>query len=273
MSPRNHVSPEQWHLPSEHATNGCFETMRAYRGKIFRLDAHLDRLYGSIATLGTPAPRSRDWLRAELLNALEGSGIAEAIVRVALMPDAKRSSIEPMIVVRPIVTPPASAYAKGIRVAVVPAQSFPVACVDPQAKYSARLGSVLAVMDAQLRGVDEAIFMDSRGYLTESTASNFAVIKNGVLLTPPCAQGLLLGVTRSVLMDLARRLHMPTRGETLTRHDVYIADEVVFTSTLKEVLPVASVDGRVIGSGAPGPFALRLLAAFRELVAEELFHE
>ncbi len=263
------VRPEFWCVPTEQTANGCFETMRAYQGKIFRLDAHLDRLYGSIATLGTPVSFTRSGIRKQLLSALEESGIKEAVVRIALMPGQSRPT-QPAIVVRPVELPPASAYEKGLRVAVVPAHSFPVGCIDPQAKYSARLGSVLALMDAQVRGADEAIFTDVRGYVTESTASNFAIIKRGFLLSPPGSQGLLLGVTRNVLFELARRLSMPIRSELLTRHDVYNADEVVLTSTLKEVMPVTIVDGRKIGTGRPGPFAPRLQAAFTDLVCEEL---
>jgi branched-chain amino acid aminotransferase len=264
------ADPKEWLLPTELSANGCFETMRAYNGRIFRLEAHLDRLYGSVKTLGTPFARQRAWLRAQLLAALRKSGLKEAVVRVALVPEPGRPT-QPVIVVRPVQPLPPSAYARGIRVAVVPARSFPVACVDPQAKYSARLGSVLAVLDAQARGADEALFMDSRGYVTESTASNFAIIKRGTLITPPCSQGLLWGITRQVLCELAQYLSMPTRdGQLLTRHEIYTADEVVFTSTLKEVLPVSYVDGRRIASGRPGPFAPKLQGAFRQMVREEL---
>ena len=176
----------------------------------------------------------------------------------------------PSIVVQPVQLPPASAYRRGIRAAVVPTRKFSVASITPQAKYSARLGSVLAVMDAQLRGVDEALFMDTLGYLTESTASNLGMVRHGEILTPPCWIGLLAGITRDVLFEAAQALRLPIREVPLTRHDLYNADEAFLTSTIKEVLAVTVIDGRRIGTGRPGPTTQRLRRAFRALVTREL---
>jgi branched-chain amino acid aminotransferase len=262
-------------LPHPAASHGCFETMRAYDGRIFRLEAHLDRLYGSAQFLGTQPPADRAGLARQLVGALARARLKEAVVRVALMPGVRlesrrRQEAVPSIVVQPAVPLSAAAYRRGIRVAIVPARKFAVGSIDPRAKYSARLGSVLAVMDAQLRGVDEALFMDLTGSVTESTASNLGVFARGTILTPPCWLGLLAGITRDVLFELADELRVPIREEPLTRHDLYNAEEAFLTSTLKEVLGVTHVDGRRIGSGRPGPLARRLLLAFRRLVAREL---
>jgi branched-chain amino acid aminotransferase len=167
--------------------------------------------------------------------------------------------------------PPASLYRRGIRLAIVPTRKFSVHAVDPQAKYSARLGSVLAVQDAQLRKADEALWVDAMmGSVTESTASTFGLIREGTIVTPPCSLGLLAGITRDVLFELAASLRIPIRETPLTRHEVYNAAEVFLLSTLKEILPVTDVDGRRIGTGKPGPMARRLLQAFRRLVRKEL---
>ncbi len=262
------VDPLRLPVPDAGLSNGCFETMRAYAGQIFRLDDHLDRLYGSAQFLG-PRPPSRRGLRDQLLSALKRSRLREAVVRVALMPQ-KGSAARPSIVVRSAIRPTAWQYRRGLRVWVVPARKFQVSTIDPRAKYSARLGSVLAVTDAQLRGADEALFLDAIGGITESTASNFGIIKDGAILTPPCWLGLLAGVTRDVLFELAAQLRLPIREEPLTRHDVYNADEAFMTSTLKEVIAVTEVDGRVIGTGRPGPLTERLRRAFGELVRREL---
>jgi branched-chain amino acid aminotransferase len=112
--------------------------------------------------------------------------------------------------------------------------------------------------------------MDALGGVTESTASNFGIVSRGTIVTPPCWLGLLAGITRDVLFELARELRVPIREVPLTRHDVYNADEAFLTSTLKEVLPVTTVDGRPIGTGRPGPIARKLHRAFRELVRREL---
>ena len=190
---------------------------------------------------------------------------------MALIPDgsAARPSGRvaiPSIVVLPVQSPTALQYRTGIRVAVVPTRRFPISQIDPQSKFSARLGSVMAVCDAQLRGVDEAIFIDGTGYVTESTASNLGIIKLGVLMASPCWLGLLPGITWQALLDAARSLRIPVREAPLTRHDLYNADEAFLSSTLKEVLAIREIDGRVIGSGRPGPVTRRLHRAFRELV-------
>jgi branched-chain amino acid aminotransferase len=267
MPPR--IVPLHAPLPDAERSNGCFETMRAYAGKIFRLDDHLDRLYGSAQFLGTRAPASRRGLRDQLTAALKRSRLKEAVVRVALLPQ-QGTEARPSIVVRPAIRPSAAQYRRGLRVWVVPARKFQVSTIDPRAKYSARLGSVLAVADAQLRGADEALFLDAIGGITESTASNIGIIDGGVILTPPCWLGLLAGVTRDVLFELAGALRAPIREEPLTRHDVYNADEVFMTSTLKEIIAVTEVDGRRIASGCPGPLTERLRRAFGELVRREI---
>ena len=266
---RGWVEPRDGLLPRETTSNGCFETMRAYRGRIFRLDAHLERLYASAAYLGVLAPSDRHHLARQLCGALASSGIREAVVRIALMPQTHGVPV-PSIVVQPAQRLPASAYRRGIRVAIAPTRKFAVSTVDAQAKYSARLGSVLAVMDAQLRGADEALWMDAMGYVTESTASNFGIVRDGAILTPPCWLGLLAGITRDVLFKLAEDLRLPIRALPLTRHDAYNAHEAFLTSTLKEILAVTTIDGRRIGHGRPGPVTQRLHRAFRQLVEREI---
>ena len=309
------VEPTHAPLPTEWASNGCFETMRAYGGRIFRLDEHLERLYASAKYLGLAAPADRRRLKAQLTQALAASHLQEAVVRIALVPGLGRSTPPhpacwvwgrsgfrrpgkkegalslpgglhkagrsrpprgkpdgalPSIIVQPAQLPSATAYRRGIRVAVVPTQKFTVSAIDPQAKYSARLSSIMAVVEAQLRGVDEALFVDALGSVTESTASNFSIIKGGVLITPPCWLGLLRGITRDVVLELAQALRIPAREVPLTRHEVYTADEAFLSSTTKEFLPVTQVDGRTIGTGAQGPVTKRLHRALRALITREL---
>ena len=263
------IEPPVSAVPDAAVSHGCFETMRAYQGRIFRLDAHLDRLYASAAFLGTRAPADRGRLGRQLVSALARSGLGEAVVRVALLPRPDEEA-RPSIVVQPAIAPSAAAYRRGLRVAVVPARKFSVGSITPQAKYSARLGSVLAVADAQLRNADEALFMDALGGVTESTASNLGIAARGELVTPPCWLGLLAGITREALLDLGPAVGLPVREAPLTRHDLYTADEVFLMSTLKEFIAVTRVDGRRIGTGRPGPVTGALRAAFRALVRREL---
>ena len=271
------VEPSAWNVVQEATDNGCFETMRAYHGRIFRLEAHLSRLHASCQDLGLTLPDRRELARLAT-DTLASSRLQEAIVRIALMPRPDGRTA-PSIVVRSVSLPPASAYRRGIRLAIVPTRKFSVNTIDPQAKYSARLGSVLAVLDAQLRRADEALWVDAMGYVTESTASNVGIVREGTIVTPPCHLGLLAGITRDVLFELAAALGI--RETPLTRHEVYNASEAFLLSTIKEILPVTSVDGRRIGSGTPphqtawwggtpGPIARQLHRAFRQLVHREL---
>ncbi len=263
------LEPPAGALPSAWRTNGCFETMRAYHGRIFRLQDHLDRLYASATFLGTTAPRDRERLTAQLRRVLAQSDITEAVVRVALIP-RPHAEAKPHIVVQPVQLPSAAAYREGIRLAVVPARKFSVGSIDAQAKYSARLGSVMAVAEAQLRDVDEALFLDETGSVTESTASNIGILTHRTIQTPPCWLGLLAGITRDVLKELVGTLQLGYTEAPLTRHDLYNAQEAFLTSTLKEVLAVTWIDGRRIGTGRPGVVTKQLLREFRRLVRREL---
>jgi len=284
---RSLTEPSRWSLPTPEHASGCFETMRAYQGRIFRLTAHLERLYASANYLGVQIALSHSQLRTRLVKALEASGMREAIVRVAVIPACPdergagreqreagrpngRRMASPSLVVQKVVPPAPTLYHRGIRVAIVPTRKFPNEVIDPQAKYSARLSSVLATIEAQLRDTDEAIFMDDMGYVTESTASNLGMIKDGILVTPPCWLGLLAGITRQVLFELAEELAIPVREIPLTRHELYNADEALLSSTTKEILPLTVIDGRRIGTGKPGPYTRRLHRAFRQLVRREL---
>jgi len=263
------AEPSRVSVARDATLNGCFETMRAYQGRIFRLEPHMDRLYASAKYLGLVPPKDRRVLARQLTQALASSRLKEAVVRVALMPRGPQPA-SPHIVVWPAHVLPPSMYRRGIRVAVVPARKSSVGAIDPQSKYSARLGSVMAVVDAQLRGVDEALFMDAIDGVTESTASNFGIVRDGAIVTPPCYLGLLAGITRDVLFELAEALRVPIQETRLTRHEIYNADEAFLSSTLKEYLPVTMVDGRRIGTGRSGPITGRLNRAFRQLVRKEL---
>jgi branched-chain amino acid aminotransferase len=269
MLPMRWLNREYGAVPDEWDTHGCFETMRVYQGKVFRLREHLVRLYESAHYLQTRPNQSLAVLEQELLAAVAQSGLQEAVLRVALVPHGDRPT-EVRAVVQPVVMPSEREYQQGIAIAVVPARSFPVASIDPRAKYSARLGSKLAILDAIARGVDEALFLDARGFVTENTASNYAIVRFGKVLTPPCYLGLLWGVTRQMLFDCAQRLGVACEERPLTRHDIYNAEEAFLTSTIKEVLPIVKVDGRRIGTGNPGPVARQFLQAFRVYVEEEL---
>jgi len=281
------AEPARAPLPDALASNGCFETMRAYRGRIFRLEDHLDRLYASAQYLGLTVDGNRRHVAAKLNAALKRSGLREAVVRVALLPRGGRAAQPrpsrsgwsaarggraaiPSVVVQRVVLPSATAYRRGVALTIVPTQKFHVGAISPQAKYSARVSSVMAAEEAQRAGALEALFLDALGSVTESTASNFFIVKGGAVVTPPCWLGLLAGITRDVIREVAEALAVPYQEAPLTRHDVYNADEAFLSSTTKELLPVTRIDGRTIGAGRPGPVTGRLSRAFSTLVTCEM---
>jgi len=243
--------------------------MRAYQGRIFRLADHLERLYASAQSLGLQIRMKPHALARSLEAALKRSGLRDALVRVALFPNADRVG-SPSIVVQQVTPPGRQLYERGVRAAVVPMRKSPVTAVDPRVKYSARLGGILAVAESSLRRADEAIYLDAVAGITESTASNLAMVKARQLRTPPCWLGLLAGITRQVVLELCPRVGLSVEETPLTRHDLYNADEVFLLSTTKEVLPVTRLDGRRIGPGTAGPWARRLRRAFQDQVRREL---
>lgn len=268
---RPHTEPAAWPLPGLETSSGCFETMRIYAGTIFRLPAHLERLYASARSLGVTLPKPPAQLGRRLTSTVRRSGLKEAIIRVAMIPSsAGTRTASPSIVVQPVPLPPPALYRRGLRIAIVPTKKFPIAQINPQAKFSARQGSVLAVMEAQLRGADEAVFLDERGYVTESTASNLGMIKAGRFIAPPCWLGLLPGITWQAVEEVAPSVGLRLEERPVTRHELYNADEAFLTSTIKEVIPVTQIDGRRIGAGRPGASTARLRRAFQELVRREL---
>ena len=270
---RASTEPATWDLPEPHTSSGCFETMRVYGGTIFRLASHLERLSASAQSLGVRLSIASDQLGRQLSAAVRRSGLNEAIVRVAMIPSSSRPLhrlASPSIVVQAVPLPPPILYRRGLRLAVVPTRKFPIAQINPQAKFSARQGSVLAIMESQLRGADEAIVLDPSGYVTESTASNLGMIKDEAFLAPPCWLGLLPGITWQAVEEVARRLGLSVQEVPVTRHELYNAEEVFLTSTIKEVIPVTQIDGRRIGTGKPGPWTRRLHRGFRAVVRREL---
>jgi branched-chain amino acid aminotransferase len=160
-------------------------------------------------------------------------------------------------------------YERGVSVTVSRRVAVPAAALDPSIKSISRLASVLARRDAVAAGAHEAILLDAQGRLTEGTASNLFVVKEGQLSTPPVPEGGLPGITRQTVLELARQADIPSREEALPATRLQRVDEVFLTNTSWELLPVVSIDGRAVGGGQPGPVTGRLLSRYRELIRKE----
>ncbi|MCM8797985.1 MAG: aminotransferase class IV [Candidatus Omnitrophica bacterium] len=221
--------------------DNVFESMRAYGGKIFCLEEHLERLETSAKSIQIKLPSCKE-LRKKILQEFSDSGLKEAYLRVSI-----NFQGEINIIITSPPTYPKELYEKGVKVIIVPNFKDSVASVFPQAKTGNFLNGVLAKIEA--KDYFEAILLNRQGYITEGTVSNIFIVKEKILVTPPLYLGVLPGITRKVVIELAEELEIKVKEIPFTRHELYNADEVFLTNTSLEILPVTYVDGRKIGDG------------------------
>ena len=251
--------------------DGVFDTCIAWRGNIFKLEQHLDRLFRSLAMIQLAAPYPREELRQLVIDTVRRNQLQDAYVKCLI---TRGTTEEPLLSVhgsrpgciifaRPflyIVNP--ERMAAGVRVKTSAIRRIPVECLDPRIKSLNYLNIVLAKMDAAVAGSEEAILLDTDGHVTEGPGYNIFAVHGDRLITP--ATGVLEGITRETVMQLAPALGLIPASSTLDLYDLYIADEVFLTSTAGGLIPVVEVDGRRIGRGDPGPTVARLSAAYEE---------
>lgn len=257
--------------------DGVFEGIRVYSGRIFRLDAHLDRLYDSARYLMLEIPLRREEMAQAIIETVRRCGLYDAYVRPVISRGVGDLGLDPrkcktptvVIIVDTIQLYSKEAYERGLRAVTATTRKMRSDALSPQAKTLNYLNNIMARIEANLAGVDEVIMLTSEGYVSECSADNLFLVRDGEVWTPPPHLGILKGVTREAVMGLARDLGLPMLERVFTLHDVYTADECFLTGTGAEVGSVVEVDGRRIGSGAPGPISLRLVAAFREIVQRE----
>lgn len=251
--------------------DGVYETLRTYGGRLLHLDRHLLRLRASAARLGIGVPLDDETWRHRAEDLLRQAGNAESYLRIVLsrgVGDASYGRERPsgptvVLIVKPLDPWPVACHADGVDVAVVSTRRNHRDCLDPAIKSSSLLNSVLAIREARARGAFEAVLLNLAGEVAEGSSSNLFLARGGGLRTPPLSAGILPGVTRGLVLEIARSLGLAAEEGTLRAVDLLAADEVFITSTLKEVMPVRSVDGRPVGNGRPGPLTLRLLGAYR----------
>jgi branched-chain amino acid aminotransferase len=257
--------------------DGIFEGIRAYAGRVFRLEQHLDRLYDSARYLMLDVPLSRDQMREAIIETVRRSGLRDAYIRPVISRGMGDLGLDPrkcktatvVIIVDTIQLYPKEAYERGLRAVTATTRKIRPDALSPQAKTLNYLNNIMARIEANQAGADEAIMLTGDGYVSECTADNFFIVRRGEVWTAPPFLGILKGVTREAVMGLARALEIPVFEKVFTLHDVYSADECFLTGTGAELGPVTDVDARRISAGRPGPITLRLGQAFRELVRSE----
>jgi branched-chain amino acid aminotransferase len=266
--------------------DSVYEVIRTYGGRPFQQDAHLARLRHSAERIGLTPKWDADRTAREIARTLEASrggdatdpaaapwNVGERYVRVVMTRGAGEIGLDPalamdpvaLVVVLPLSGPPALAYREGVAAAIVGVRRASPEAIDPSAKTGAHLPNVLAVREARAAGAHEALLLDGRGFVTEGSSSNVFAVRGGALRTPPLAAGILEGVTRGVVLHLARGAGLAAEEAPLRPEDLESAEEVFITSTVREIVPVTRLGDRPVGEGRPGPITRRLHAAFRVL--------
>lgn len=252
--------------------DAVYETLRTYGGRPFHLDRHLERLRRSAKRLAIELPAGDRGMTRDLDALLARAANPESYIRIIVSRGVGDISYHfdriqgptVVMVVKPYAPFPARYYIEGVRVILSSVRRNHPLALDPAIKSCNLINNILAVQEARTKGAFEPIMLNEIGEVAESASANVFMAKDGTLITPPLDAGILPGVTRHVVLELAGLLTIPLREEPVAVKDLLAADEAFLTSTLKEIVPIATIDGRPVGPGRPGPVTLRLLGALRE---------
>jgi branched-chain amino acid aminotransferase len=263
--------------------DGVFEGIRAYHGRVFKLKEHIDRLFYSAKAILLDIPLTHAEVMRATVETCRKNNLRDGYIRLVVTRGVGTLGLNPNRCARPSVIiiadkiqlyPPAL-YKKGMDIVTVATTRNLHSAVNPAIKSLNYLNNILAKIEANNAGVEEAIMLNSEGYVAECTGDNIFLVRGDRLLTPPLSAGALYGITRGTVMELAETAGLKVSEPNLTRYDVFNADECFLTGTGAELIPVVKVDGRVIGSGKPGPVTKKLVDAYHALtkVSGELIFE
>ncbi|MBM7552950.1 branched-chain-amino-acid transaminase [Thalassobacillus pellis] len=257
--------------------DGVFEGIRVYSGNIFKLDEHLDRLYDSAKSVMIDIPFTKEEFQEVIAETVRKNHLETAYIRVVVSRGPGDLGLDPtkcpepriVVIAEALALFPKELYERGVRLASVASRRNRPDVLPPQVKSLNYMNNILVKMEANQAGVDEALMLNDQGYVTEGSADNIFIVKNGVITTPPTYLGALEGITRNTIMALAKNLGYEMREQPFTRHDVYVADEVFLTGTAAEVIGVNEVDSRPINNRRPGKVTGHLLSEFRKLTTTD----
>jgi branched-chain amino acid aminotransferase len=274
-------------VPSEQATvsvfdhgllygDGVFEGLRSYAGKVFRLAEHVDRLYESAQAIQLSIPLTRDAMAAAIASTVAANGIQDGYVRAVVTRGVGTLGLDPtkcrqpqiIVIADAIQLYPVEFYERGLEIITTSVIRNHPAALSPRIKSLNYLNNILAKIEGLQAGCIEALMLNHVGEVAECTGDNVFLVKRGALHTPPLEAGILEGITRNAVIDLAREAGMTVVERPMTKHDVYVADECFLTGTAAEIIPVVKVDSRTIGSGQPGPVTRALTERFHVLVRQ-----
>jgi len=256
--------------------DGVFEGIRAYDGVVFKLKEHIDRLYRSASVIMLKIPLTKEEMIKAVLETLRKNKLRDAYIRLLVTRGVGDLGLDPRKCQKPtviIITDiirlhSGEAKEKGIKAMLVWVKRDPVDATSHEVKSLNYMNSILAKIEANIAGMDEAICLDKNGHISEGVAENVFIVKKGKIITPPTSTGALVGITRDVAMNLARKLNYTAVESNITPTDLFTADEAFFTGTAAEIIPVVEVNRRVMGDGKPGPITRCLMQEFEKVVRD-----
>jgi branched-chain amino acid aminotransferase len=253
--------------------DGVFEGIRAYNGRVFKLREHIDRLFYSAKAILLTIPLSHAQVMEAVLETCRRNKIRDGYIRLVVTRGVGGLGLNPnrckapsvIVIADRIQLYPVEYYERGLDIITVPTVRNLHSALNPAIKSLNYLNNILAKIEANNAGCEEAIMLNAEGFVAECTGDNIFITKGQNLMTPPLYAGALYGITRGVVMDLARQEGLVVAENNLTRYDLFNADECFLTGTGAEVIPVVKIDGRQVGSGQPGPVTRSLVAKYQEL--------
>jgi branched-chain amino acid aminotransferase len=257
--------------------DGVFEGIRSYSRLVFKLKEHIERLFESAKSIMLTIPLSREEMIKAVVSTLKENKLSDAYIRLIVTRGEGDLGLDPrkckvgatvIIIADKIALYPKEFYKNGLKIVTVPTVRNLPEALNPQIKSLNYLNNILAKIEAANAGCDEAIMLDSLGYVAECTGDNIFIVKNKHIYTPPQCMGTLRGITRDAVMEIAKKSKISVHEHVITRHEVYISDECFLTGTAAEIIPVVMVDGRVIGGGKPGELTLALTKKFKEITSK-----
>ena len=256
--------------------DGVFEGMRGYGGRVFRLKEHLERLWNSAKAIWLEIPLTQEAMGKAVNETLAANGIKDGYIRLVVTRGVGTLGLDPnrcsqpqvIVITDKIELYPEEFYRNGLEIVTASTQRNHPAALSPRIKSLNYLNNILAKIEGLKAGCIEALMLNHKGEVAECTGDNIFLVRGGVLQTPPLDAGILEGITRQAIIDIARAAGIEVREMPLTRHDVYMADECFLTGSAAEAIPVVKIDSRTIGSGKPGPITRDLIERFRKLTRE-----
>lgn len=252
--------------------DGVYEAIRAYEGIVFKLREHLDRLYESAKSVKIDLPMGKEELAKIVVDLLKKNQLKNGYVRIVVSRGAGRMGVDPRNCREPTIVvmaeprePLFGKETKGVAAIISSLRRTPAWALDPRIKTLNYLNNILAKIEAIEAGVEESIMLNEQGYVAEASTENVFIVKNNVVATPHPSLGVLKGITRDVVIRIARELGYPVEERAITVHELFNADEVFVTGTAAEVVPITKISGRLIGDGKVGSVASKIVTRFQEL--------